>query len=423
MARKAPRWLRLGTRIGGVALSALVLAVVLLHTHPARRYVQEQAATILRRQGIGIEASDLHYNLLTLSASLRSVVVRSEQTPDLPALLTMDEVDVDLSLSKLLRGKIHIEDALMVNPAIHVVTDDAGRDNIPRPAKSSGEPAEYFVERFVIRGGMVQYEDRRRYVTIRVPLDRGEVNGNVLTGNHGVRLTTLPGGSAMFEDRNVALGRMSAHVGLLDDVVDLQSVAIEAANSQLNVSGRVDKLQAPELDLKADSTLELGSLLRLGGVEQQASGTVNVTWTARGPLSRLKATARLNGQDLTLDRFRGVNVKAEMAYDGAASRVRLDSLNASSSLGAIRGTADVALSAAAGISTVKLTARGVDVAALMAAFGQPMRAAASASGEIAARWPGLEFEKGTADAAMRLAETRGTPAKGIVPVSGSLNAA
>ena len=98
--------------IGGALLLVLILAVALLHTPPARRYAERQLSAILRRQGIDFETNGLAYNLLDLSASLRSVRVRSPQTPLLPAVLAADRVDVDLSLRMLLQGKISIEEAL-----------------------------------------------------------------------------------------------------------------------------------------------------------------------------------------------------------------------------------------------------------------------------------------------------------------------
>ena len=422
MPETGSRGLRLGGMIGGGALLILVLAILMLHTPPARKYAAKQAAAILRRQGIDFEASSLNYNLLDLSASLRSVVVRSPQAPDLPPLLTAAEVNLDLSLRKLIQGKYHLEDASVAKPNLHVVIDERGRDNIPRPPKSSSGETDFFVNHFLLSGGTFQFEDRRQRMALQVPIERGEVDGNPLTGNHAIRLRTMAGGSARLEQRTFSLGTMSADLEVENDAVNLRNVALAIADSQLTLSGRVDKFQDPRFDLKANSAIALESLLRSGGVPQQASGTVNVAWTINGPLAQLKATARADGKGLTLDRFRNVDLKAEAAYDAAASRVRVDSFNANSNLGAVRGKADVALTQQAGTSTANFSASRVDVGAAMTALGQPVRVASVANGQIAAKWPGLDFARAGADATVRLNETRSVPVKNVLPVSGSLNA-
>ena len=156
MARAAR--LKIATWVLGGLLGILVLLIALLHTPPVRRYALNKGIEILGRQGIRFGASDFGFNLLELTASLRTVEVRSPQSPDLPPLLTADSVKVDLSLRKILQGAYHIEDATVRNPALHLVITKDGRDNIPRPPKKepSDTETEYLIDKAVIEGGSLR---------------------------------------------------------------------------------------------------------------------------------------------------------------------------------------------------------------------------------------------------------------------------
>ena len=117
--------------LGGIVVFAAAL-IALLHTPPARRVVRGQAIRLLEKQGIGFASSRLDFDLLTLQVELRDVTIQSSATPDLAPLLRADRLYVDLSLSKLIRGAYHVEDATVANPIVHIVIANDGRDNIPK---------------------------------------------------------------------------------------------------------------------------------------------------------------------------------------------------------------------------------------------------------------------------------------------------
>src|SRR5438874_13836313 len=119
--------LKLAAAILAGILAVLVLFVALLHTPPVRRFALKQAIQILAREGIDFDASEVDYNLLNLTATLGHVTVRSRQTPDLPPLARVDRVRIDLSMRKLLHGAFYVQDAEILNPAIHLVVDENGR--------------------------------------------------------------------------------------------------------------------------------------------------------------------------------------------------------------------------------------------------------------------------------------------------------
>jgi outer membrane protein assembly complex protein YaeT len=415
--------LRLAAAIlaGALALGALMVAV--LHTPPVRRFALKQLVQILGKQGIDFDASAVSYNLLDLTATLDDVTVRSRLTPDLPPIARAGRVQVDLSLRKLLSGAFYVEDAQLVKPALNLVIDEQGRDNIPHPpTKESSSETDYLIQKFRATGGSLEIDDRRQQIHAVIPRWQLSIDGNPVTMEHDIRLQTLEAGTIAFQQRSLPIRGLTAEVLLQKNAVDVRSVQLTLRESTVTLAGKLDNLKDPRYDFKAETNLALGSLAQFAGVQQRVSGTVHASLTATGRPAQLVATARLDGKDLTIDRFDKLNLQAETAYEAAAQRVQLKSLNVFSPTGTIQGKGSVALNTKVGDSTLNAAVRGVDMARLSTTLKLPVQIASRATGDVAAHWPGLAFEQIAGDATLRLAETRPTPAKDVIPVSGVINA-
>src|SRR5207248_348153 len=131
------RWVRVLIWTATGIVVTFVLLIAGLQTPPAKRYVLKRAVELLREQGVTFDASQLSYNLLDLSADLKSVVVRSPQAPNLPILFAADDVQVNMSLLRILRGQYHLQDGQVINPRLIVFIDENGVSNIPQLPQSS----------------------------------------------------------------------------------------------------------------------------------------------------------------------------------------------------------------------------------------------------------------------------------------------
>jgi outer membrane protein assembly complex protein YaeT len=420
--RSKLRWAAWGV---GALLGLIILALALLHTPPARRYALKKTVEIMDRQGITFDSSEFNYNLLDLSATLSNVVVRSPQAPDLPALVRADRVSVDIGLRQLIGGKIHIEDAGIRNPQLYLVIDEKGRTNIPdtpETQKKEETRINFLIDKLLIAGGDVRVEDRRQKVAAHLPLAELTIDGNAVTNTHDVLLKTREGGVVSFENRTLAIRDVSADVLLREKAAQVRKLTASLGDSRISASGLIDGFDTPRLDVQGDTSLALAPLVAFAGVNQKLDGQAQINFKAAGTVEQLLARATVDGQDLSIDRLRGIDLKAEAEYDAAASRARVASLNVISPSGTIRGTADLALKPVAGQSTANISTRSLDLHSLSAAFKSPVRIASRATADIAARWPALEFKSAAADATIRLAATRSTPAKDVIPVSGAINA-
>ncbi len=417
-----PFKLKIATAVLAGILAVLVLFVTLLHTPTVRRYALKQAIQILAREGVDLEASQIDYNLLTLTATLGHVTVRSRQTPDLPPVAEVDRLRFDLDPRKLLHGAFYVRDAEIANPKIHVVVDEKGRDNLPHPPEEKESPeTDYLVEKLRLSGGSLRFEERRQQIDASLPLWQVAIDGNLLTKDHTVRLETRQPGQIAFQQRTLPVQSITAEVALQKNAADVHALKLVLGESIIAFSGRLNNFKDPNYDFKAETDLALGSLTRLAGIPQKISGTVHASLTATGPLAQMRATARLDGRNLTIERFSSLSLKSEAVYDAAAQRVQIESLNMFSPAGAIRGKGSVALNTKVGDSTLNVALRELDLERLSNVLKLPVRIASRASGEVAAHWPALDFGKAAGDASLNLAATQHAQARDTLPVSGALN--
>src|SRR5438105_5853699 len=202
-------------------LAVLVLFVALLHTPPVRRFALKQAIQILAREGVDFDASQIDYNLLNLTATLGHVTVRSRQTPDLPPVLQADSVHLHLRTGKLVHGAFYVQDAEIVNPSIHVVVDENGRDNLPHTPKSTSESeTDYLIEKARISGGSLHFEERRQKIDTTLPLWQIAVDGNQVTKEQVIRFETWQPGRILLEQRSAPIQSLTSEVVLQKNSLD-----------------------------------------------------------------------------------------------------------------------------------------------------------------------------------------------------------
>ena len=414
--------LRLAAAILAGILALMVLFVAVLHTPPVRRYALKQAIQILAREGVDFDASSVDYNLLNLTATLGHVTVRSRQTPDLPPVLQADHVRVDINLRKLLHGAFYLEDGEIQSPAIHLVVDENGRDNLPHSTSKtqSSSETDYLVEKLRVSGGSLHFEDRRQQIDTTLPLWNLAIDGNILTKDQTVRLETKQPGRLSFQQRTLSIQGLNAELVMQKNAVDIHGIKLGLGDSIIAFSGKLDNFKDPRYDFKAETDLALGTLTTLAGAPQKVSGTVHASLTAKGPLAQMRATARLDGQNLTIDQFDRLSLKAETAYEAAAERIQLESFNLFSPSGTVQGKGSVALNTKVGDSTLNAAVRGLDLAQLSRTLKLPVRIASRANGEVAAHWPALAFDQAAGDAKLNLSASQ-APAKDTLPVSGTIN--
>lgn len=141
--------------IAFLLLVALAVAVAFLSAPFGRRYVNEHGEELIGRR---VNIEDFTFNIFTGGVSLDDVTVYEKNGDSVFA--SVEDVDLDLSMLDLLKGKITIEELEICDPTVNVVQKDTVFNFDDMLASlSEGESSEYTIEDFTLKGGEINYLD------------------------------------------------------------------------------------------------------------------------------------------------------------------------------------------------------------------------------------------------------------------------
>src|SRR5215831_8661835 len=233
------------------------MAIGLIQTTTAKRLVFARIQKILEKQGVILDAVDFDYNLLALRISSRKLSVRSASTTKLPSVFKADYLMAQIDLFELLGGRYRVKDAVITNPEIQIVIDEQGRSNIPASTASTGEPIDWLILKLRSTGGSLSFEDRSQNVLLNLPLWDMSVDGSQLPGTQNIQFQTQHAGDARYSGKALNLQRLSARVTLKNrnQTLDVESADISSDLADVAVSGTVESLNDPNLDLRLISKI------------------------------------------------------------------------------------------------------------------------------------------------------------------------
>ncbi|RPI57832.1 MAG: hypothetical protein EHM55_00405 [Acidobacteria bacterium] len=424
-AANSPRSRRIRRILTILAVSVGVLAAaayLLLHLSPGRRFVQSQVTELLRQQRIDFEATDLSYNLAGLSVSMRNLEIRSREAPDLPPFARVGRVTVDLAVIPLLRGRYVLQSGHAEGVSIHYVTDEAGRDNVPRPPSDPdrpSEPLDYLVEELVVTRGTVRYEQRAEDIDASIAVSAVEVHGSAATDRHSVRLAAGPGNISM-ENRRVTIEALTAVLDAGDDDVRFEEVNLTGEGTRAELSGTISNFGDPSLDLDVTGVVDAARASTLADIDEPVGGTVEIDATVDGAVRSPTIAGRIEGSELRFRALINAELAAAAVYDMAHQRVTISSLRLQGPAGQIAAEGTVELTDN-GISRLDVSIANLRTADVMRALDLPYVVASKIDARADARWPGLEYQRATGEGAATFAPTASRASEAMIPLGGRID--
>lgn len=393
-------------RIAGLTIGGLVIAgVALLHTPPMKRFALAKLQRALEAQGVRLEASGLDFNLLSLQASLKGVVVKPE--PALPPLAKIESVSLKLSLWDLMRGHFVISGASLQHPEVWLVINAEGLSNLPKTkaATNSGESFEYLVESLSAANGSLSVDDQRAGLKIVLPQWYLRVVGDRLTNRHRLQLQTHAFGSATVAGKAYPVESFRTVIDAGNKDLRIEELALRTPGA--SVSGSLAILDFEKLGLDGKLIVDAQPGQFLPEVSGQVHAELAIAGTAKAPI----ITGQLQAKNASYQTYRDINIEGDFAYDSQAEAVTAKRLSVSSPFATLNGDGRLSL-----VATGSSSFQGTVQRLLVSNFVPDL--ASSASGTIRAQWKGLDFAGATGDAAIRLIGTR-RPSKGVYPVAGN----
>ena len=403
----------------------LLVAVLLLalHSNLARRLALDRLTKALASQRIEFRADTLRYNLFTLSIDARNVRIRAAGSPDLPAFMTIGHVQLDLSLSDLLRRRYVVQSGVVEGVDIQYVVDADGRDNIPRPPAESGLPRQaldYLITRLSIRTSQIHYENRAKLADFVLPFPSIDVTGNALTRRHRLRMESA-NGQLRLGTHTETVNRMSSVIEFGRDDARIEQLEAEAAGMRATADGTLRNFDSPELVMKVKGTVDAARSTAFLDVPKPITGTVAVDATVTGPLSAPVIDGRLSGAQLRFRSLGAAQVDVRAAYNVADRRAEVSSVRVEAPWGRLSANATLALDDTHP-SYVQAEFTRVDAARIMRELELPYLATTSIDGKVDASWPGLDYTKASGNGTATLTPLSGHAAAKTIPIDGHLSA-
>jgi outer membrane protein assembly complex protein YaeT len=398
--------------------------IVVVHTPPVRRYVLHKASEALRSRGIDFRAATLRYSLFSASATLTGVEIRSAAAPELPPVATIPRVELRARWADLVRGRVVIESARLERPAIRIVRDRQGRDNLPRltgGGAGGGGAGSFFLKKLVARRGTLRVEDRERDLEMTLPW-QAEIDGDRGSGAYVVHFAAENAPPIRWERREIPLDRLRLEAVLRGESLEVRRLELEAAHTTLSVDGTVAPLSDPRMNLAILLRVDAGKWARILGLRQPLRGELSARLKTSGPPAGVRVEGTVNSTRLAYGNVGAIALRARLRLDAGTRRLGVESAQAALLGGTVRGAGEVALAPEAGESGLKLQFEKVDVARLCRALELPVQVASRAEGTTEGRWPGLAFSSGSWSAEVKLAEERQANPGGTLPASGTMTA-
>ncbi len=375
-----------------VLLVVLTISAGLAHLPPVRQFVLDSGREQLLDSQVDFRGEGLEYNLLTLTASIRNVEIRSKQRPDLAPLFSADRVSVDVRWRGLASGSLIVEKATVEGARIQVEFDDQG-SNVPETStEASGagpqENLPIIIESLEVFGPQIRYADSTTPAELGFADWRLRVEGNPENGEHRISFNVDGEGGASLAGDELPLSEVEAVLLLAANRVGIERAAMALGDLAIEADGEIRELADAVYDIALRVSGPVEEIAAWAGHEAPVLGDLKVDSRVRGRFDELEVSATVAGESFSYGQFRNANFTSELAWNGATNHIEVASFDVRGGFGRVSGSAALGAD-----SEVDVRLRGFDLAAASRQLGAPAVVASRATGSVRAAWPGSEYEQ------------------------------
>src|SRR5215475_6670269 len=399
------------------------MAIGLIQTTTAKRLVFAQIQKILEKQGVILDAVDFDYNLLALRISSRRLSIRSASTTQLPSVFKADYLMAQIDLFELLGGRYRVKDAVITNPEVQIVVDEQGQSNIPSSTASTGEPIDWLILKLRSTVGSLSFEDRSQGTFVNLPVWNLSVDGSRIAGTQDIHFQTQQVSEARYGGRTLYARNIDARLKLKDrnQTLNVERAFVSSDLGDLAISGTVQNLSDPSLNLAATSKIHLEPTSHYLSIAQRLEGDLEIVISLKGLPNQLKVAGRIKGENLTAESIDRITLDADVAGDLAARRAQVNSFQMQSPNLSVSGTAVLALAADAGESRIDARLDAADLEKISKPLKLPVTVASRASGHAQLRWAGPDFTRGWhGDGRLQFTAKQGNTNLRRIPLNGAI---
>jgi outer membrane protein assembly complex protein YaeT len=310
-------------RIGIAVVISLLAVFALLHTPLVQKQVRKYAVSQLEKKfGLMVSVRDLDYNLFSLRITLHGVTIKSRNYPHLPPFLEADTIQVKIPLSLLTKGKLELKEFFASGLHLSVYEDKDNITNIPdfSPASEKREKKptiqilpDFEVEKMILSRASILYEDHRNEFSFEMPVIDASLEW-IQDSTHTFRIYSLQGGTVTYGGQANLIQALSAEGALSNAFLEIQDFELELLQNRIQLSGMIDNLLSPSLNLRADADIRLESLGFLFPGFADLSGRMRARSWLEGSLSSFQAGMHIQGQNMRVGQIKDAGIEADIHW-------------------------------------------------------------------------------------------------------------
>jgi translocation and assembly module TamB len=285
-----------------LVLVAIVAGFFVFRSRSFHRYLlSEIVEKAEQATGGRVELGDFTFRLSGLRADLYRLTVHgSEPQPGAP-LLAVDHLAVGLKIIWVFRRKIDLNEIIVDRPAIHLIVDNTGHNNVPQPRtpKNSSQHLNLFdlaIKHFQANHGEIYYNDRS------LSLDAELRDLQFQTQFDGLR--TGYSGALAYRKGRLQIGTLNpvqhdlaATFRASPSTLNVERLALNTDGSSMSIAGKLNDYSNPKVQATYRGSLATGELKAIFNQAAMPAGIVGT----EGSISYAYRTDRPFLESLTVD--------------------------------------------------------------------------------------------------------------------------
>ena len=230
----------------------VIAGLFVLQSEGFHRYVLAKIVEQANKATGGqVEVGNFDFSFSMLTAHLYDFAIHGTEPSGEKPLLHVDKLTVGLKILSVLRRQVNLQDLLIEHPAVHLIINKNGRNNIPEPnapkdKSSSTNVFDLAVRHVLLTNGEIIYNDRK------VPVDADITDLRAET--HFDSLATRYAGSISYRNGRVHYSTLSplphgldAQFAATPSVLNLSSLVLTVGSSRISLQAAVSDYNHPKV--------------------------------------------------------------------------------------------------------------------------------------------------------------------------------
>ncbi len=284
------------------------------HAPPGRNLIFSRIQAMLEtRYGLHIEAGALHYNLFSLTVSIDSLKIDTDNVHFPFEHVFVEHIRVNTGIRTILSGMLHFQNIQIDHP--YVIFRPPVPDKAPEKPPTSSKPLHIRVDNLNLKQGHIEYKDQSLPVYADLSRIRIDAVYDPVDQRH-TGLFSTEKGRLSFQENHLAVDHILIPFHFDKKSIEIQDFQLESPALTLKASGMIDEFQTlPVFDLRFSAAIQPKALSETLNLNQSFQGTVLLQGTLYSTAGGPGLEGSLSAENFAASGIPPSAIRAEFTYE------------------------------------------------------------------------------------------------------------